>query len=162
MAFPFALAATGLSLLGSKNAGNNSKDAQRAANRAQKEINQILARQAKRQFLRDFRAQQAAVVSSSVVGGVDVESSRFQAQLGSQRSQAATATRENKRSQALGLEVGRQQDRAAKYSAKAAQFGQLTNFSSQFISFGGLGGTPDLPSSNGLTDLSGRTIRTNP
>ena len=144
MPFPFvaaALALTGASLLGGASASSKSRKAQKRANQQQKLINMLRAKQAKRQYLRDFRAQQAAVVSSSIVGGVEIESSRFQAQLGSQRTQAGVATRDENEAVRLGDKVAAYQDKASNYSAQASRYGAAAQFSSQFIAFGG-GGTP--------------------
>jgi len=132
---------------------DKSKEQSKRARAAQLKANKLRRMQAKRQFLRDFRQAQASIVSSSVVGGVDVESSRIQQQLGSQRTQAGVAGAEFKEEEALGMEIAAAQNKAARYSAQAANYGAVSQFSAQFASFGGGGGTTNTPRPTQSTEL---------
>ena len=141
-----ATAVTAVATIGGAVSASKARKADKKANQQQKLINMLRAKQAKRQYLRDFRAQQAAVVSSSVVGGVEIESSKFQAQLGSQRSQASTAVKDENRAQALGDSVASYRDKASNYSAQSARYGAVASISSSFIGAGAKPETPGTPS----------------
>ena len=139
MAFFAVLSA--LSTVASISSAQKSKKNQKRANEAQKKINEFRRRQQKRQYLRDYRAAQAVAISSSIVGGVDIESSRVQQTLGSQRTQAGTASREFAMEEKMGADVTAFRNKAASASALSSQFGSLAGFASSFASFGG--GTTD-------------------
>jgi hypothetical protein len=143
-----ATAVTAVATIGGAVSASKAKKADKRANQQQKLLNMLRANQAKRQYLRDFRSQQAAVVSSSVVGGVDIESSRFQAQLGSQRTQAGVATRDENEAVRLGDTVQSFRDKASNYSAQSARYGAVASISSSFI---GAGAKPS-------SDVGGSTV----
>lgn len=107
------------------------------ANKAQREINKLKNKQAKRNFLRQFRQAQANVLVESVAAGVGLESSAFQATLSSQKQQAITAVQEVEAQERLGERVAKLRRKAGKHDAAATTFSGVSQIASQFISFGG-------------------------
>ena len=97
--------AAGLSVLSTAVGMSKAKKARKAqgrANAAQREINTLKNRQAKRQFLRQYRSNQAAALLSSVVAGVDMSSSMSMARIMSGESQARTGVIEFSEMERLG------------------------------------------------------------
>ncbi len=131
-----ATAAVGSTAL-SINAAKKGSKAQREANAAQEATNRLRNRQAKRQFLRGFRQAQANTIIASVAAGVGIDSSAFQGTLQSEQSQRSTAVREFKEADDLGAEFASARDRATSASFRSNTFSTISNFATQFVSFGG-------------------------
>ena len=107
--------------------------AEKRANQAQREINRIRNRQNQRQFLREFRQAQAAALVDATAAGVDVESSRVQGTIASQRSQAQTAGFEFREMDRLGGEVTRFRNEVTTRRARASAFSTIADIGSSFI-----------------------------
>lgn len=90
------------------------------AAKAQSDIARIANRQARRQFIQNFRQAQASAVVSGVASGASLESSAVQGTLGSNTSQAQSAVRDNDRQQTLSKVAG---DNLAKASRREFQAG---------------------------------------
>lgn len=116
--------------------GRKAAKAQRGSNEAQRRINKLRNKQAKRQFLQNFRQAQAAAVVGAVGRGVGIGSSGTQGTLASQQTQARVSTNEFNVMDELGGQMTAYQNAYSKYSASAATWGAVSNFASQFISFG--------------------------
>ena len=144
-----SIVAAGVALAGAAGSAEASKRAtshQKKANKAQRQINRLKNAQSKRQFLRDFRAAQANVVSGAVAAGVDVESSATQGTLGSQLTQTEVALEEFKIEDALGGVITNQTNRAVNATAQSNTFAAVSSFASNFIAFPAAGsGTPKTP-----------------
>ena len=127
--------------------GRKAAKAQRGANEAQRKINRLRNKQAKRQFLQNFRQAQAAAIVGAVGAGVSVESSGAQGMLASQQTQARVSTNEFNIMDQLGETMAAYQNAYSKRAANAQTWGAVSSFASQFISFGsgGGGGTPPTP-----------------
>lgn len=137
--------ALGVAAVGTAKSINESKKARRAgrsAADAQKQINRLRNKQAKRQFLRNFRQAQAANITSSVASGVAIESSRFAGTRSSEISQRNVAVAEFAEADRLGETVINSQQAQSDATFRANRFATVANFATQFISFGTDGGTP--------------------
>jgi hypothetical protein len=122
----------GASLAKSIHDGRKAKKAGRKANEAQRAQNRLKNKQAKRAYLRQFRQRQAAAIAGAVAANVGLESSAFQGQLSSVRTQAATGVREFAEADRLGMEQGAALQSQADARASSAMWGQVASFSSQF------------------------------
>lgn len=142
----FAAVTTVASALGGASAASKSSKAQKRANEAQRKINTMKNKQAKRQFLRQFRQAQAGALMSGIAGGVGLESSRVQGARASNLAQGGTAMREFAEMNALGGEMTSAMNAQSKYNAQAAAYGAVGQFASQFIDFGTPGGDGDVDS----------------
>lgn len=133
-----AIAATAVAGVGayeSRKAAKKSSRAQQDANEAQRKINQLKNKQAKRQFLRNFRQAQANVLSAAIAAGVGLDSSAFQGTLQSERSQKNVALREFAQMDEFGGEMTNAMNATSRYNARAATWGAVSNFASSFIAF---------------------------
>jgi hypothetical protein len=133
-----ALAVTALSTVASLRSGRKATKAGKRANEAQKKINRAKNRQAKRAFLKNFRANQAATIQGAATAGVDIESSAFQGNLASARTQKNLALQEFVEFDKLGAEVSDAQQGQATHNARSAAFGQVASFASNFVDFGAI------------------------
>ena len=129
-----ALAVTAISTGIQIKEGKKAKKAGRAANESQKQANRIRNYQKKRQFLRNFRQEQANAYSEGIGSGVEIRSSAVQGRRGSQRSQATTAARETARLDELGLEVADFQQSQADSNFRAQRASAIGSFALQFAS----------------------------
>ena len=139
MAVSTGLVALGVSALGlgsSLSSAKRAKKHDKKANKAQIAINKLKNAQVKRNFLRSFRQAQANNLSTAVASGVDVESSRTQGALSSERTQRDVGLQEFAEFDRLGGVVTNQQQRGADARFDSQVAGQVANFASQFISFG--------------------------
>ena len=93
--------------------------AQKKSNRLQRDINRLRNKQAKRDFLRNFRQTQAAQLVGATGAGVDLESSAFQGTLASERTQIQVALGEAAQFDRLGSEITRQSNIAANEQYKS-------------------------------------------
>jgi predicted DsbA family dithiol-disulfide isomerase len=134
-AIALGVAAVG-AVAGAKQAKKATKAGKRA-NEAQRKANQLKNKQAKRQFLRNFRQAQASTIISSVMAGVGLESSAFQGTLASEKSQARLAVREFAEADKLGAEFTQAQNQQASAAGRAQTFGAISSFASSFV--GGFG-----------------------
>ena len=116
--------------------GRSATKNQKRANATQRKINELKNKQAKRAFLRNFRQAQGIALSSGIGAGVELGSSRTQATLASQSSQANIAIKEFKEFNRLGAEAQTFSDRASSASFASQAFGTVSTFASQFASFG--------------------------
>lgn len=130
-----ALGVSAVGAVSSYSAAKKATKQGKKANEAQRKANQLKNKQAKRQFLRNFRQAQAATVISSVMAGVGLESSAFQGTLASEQSQARLAVKEFKQADQLGSEFMVAQNKAASAAGRAQTFGQISQFASSFASF---------------------------
>ena len=130
-----ALVVSAVSTGASMYAGSKAKKAQKKGNEAQRAINALKNKQAKRAYLRQFRQAQAAALQASIAAGVGLESSAFQGTISSQAAQAGTAAGEFLKFDELGGEVANQANKAANYQFNAGVYSQVAGFASQFISF---------------------------
>lgn len=113
--------------LGSAISGRKSRKAQNAARRQQQQANRLKNLQSKREFLRNFRQQQAAAVASGIAGGT-TDSSISRATQSSQRAQASVAGAEFGELNRLGEAASANLNRAATQSYNAGIYGQLAGF----------------------------------
>jgi aminopeptidase N len=107
--------------------GRKSRKAQNAARRQQQQANRLRNLQSKRQFLRNFRQQQAAAIATPLAQGV-AQSSFAQATASSQRAQAGVASGEFAELSRLGEAASANLNRAATASFNASIFGSLAQF----------------------------------
>ncbi len=128
-----AAGVAGLSTAASFKMASDARSHGRKANKAQRAINRLTNRQAKRQFLRNFRQAQAATLVSSVAAGVGLESSRVQGTLSSERSQADTAVREFAEMDRLGGVVTSQRNKQVNDSFGSNIFSSVSNIAQSFI-----------------------------
>ena len=140
MGWPLVAAiVSGASALGGMRSARKATKAQQAMNEAQRKINRLKNRQAKRAFLRNFRQQQAMALQRSVAAGVGLESSAFQGQAASLGSQRALGLKEFAQMEALGAEYTAAQNAYSSRSAQAQRWSTVGSFAQQFISFGNKG-----------------------
>ena len=130
-----ALGVSLLGMAGSTSQARKGSKAQKAANEAQRKINKLKNKQAKREFLRNFRQTQAIALSSAIGQGVGLESSGVQGTLASEKTQAKLALNEFNEFDKLGAEAAAAQNRAASASFKSGVYGQVSSFASQFVKF---------------------------
>jgi len=123
-------------------AGKKSSRAKRRANDAQRRINKLRNKQAKREFLQNFRQAQADAYSTAIAAGIGLESSALQGRLASQRAQADTSVAEFNRMDVLGAEITRNENKAARYDSQAQTWGAVASVASSFIAFGAGGAAP--------------------
>ena len=129
-----ALAVTAISTASSIKEGKKAKKKGRAANETQKKVNRLRNYQKKRQFLRNFRAQQANIYSETIARGVGLDSSGAQGQLASQATQSTTAVREARRLDELGAEVADLQQGQADANFRSQRASAIGSFALQFAS----------------------------
>jgi len=130
-----ALGVSAVGAVSSHRAAKKATKQGKKANEAQRKANQLKNKQAKRQFLRNFRQAQAATVISSVAAGVGLDSSAFQGTLSSEKSQARLAVNEFAQADKLGTDFMTAQNKAASASGRAQTFGQISQFALSFASF---------------------------
>jgi len=135
-----AVVVTGATAYAGYEQGKKSSKAQAAANEAQRKINRLKNKQAKRQYLRQFRQAQADVYTAAVAANVGLESSAFQAIRSSHMAQRDTALREFKAFDALGGEQSAAMTRASNAAFRAQTYGTIAGFASGFIQPGGFAG----------------------
>lgn len=109
-------------------AGDKARSAQNKARRAQQEANRVRNFQAKRQFLRDFRQQQAVALTNPLASGADISSSAAQATLASQTSQKNAAVRDFQRLDQLGQIASSNLNKAANAQFAASTLGTVSSF----------------------------------
>ena len=135
--------ATAVSVAGAASSyvqGKKAAKAQKNANNVQRDSNRLVNKQAKRQFLRNFRQSQANNIVAAVAAGVGLESSGVRGSLASERSQAQTALSEFDKQDELGTQFAGFQNKATNAAFRSATFGQISSFASSFVSFGSGGG----------------------
>lgn len=116
--------------------GKAATTAQKKGNKAQREINRLKNRQAKRSFMRGFRQVQGDVFAASVAQGIGLGGSTVQGQLQSNIAQMGTARREFQQMEDLGGEITKQMNRASNAQFKAGLAGQVGSFAGQFVDYG--------------------------
>lgn len=108
--------------------GRKAKKASKRANAAQRAINKLKNKQAKRAFLRKFRQFQAAALVGGVASGVSVESSGVQGTLAGQATQAATGIAEFNQFDKLGGEQTAALNAQASANFQSSVFGSIASF----------------------------------
>ena len=116
-------------------AGRKAAKNQRRANEATRQINRLRNRQAKRQFLKQFRQAQAATLVEGVAAGIGLGSSRVRGTTDSQSSQAFKAVEEFNEMDRLGGEAVRFNNAALARNVQASGFGALSRVAQNFIGF---------------------------
>ena len=109
-------------------AGNKAKKASKRANAAQRAINKLKNKQAKRAFLRQFRQAQAAALVGGIAAGVDVSSSTIQGVLSSQGTQARTGVSEFAEGERLGDVQTAAINKQASANFASSVFGSVASF----------------------------------
>lgn len=113
--------------IGSLVSGNKARKAQNSARAAQQQANRVRNFQAKRQFLRDFRQQQAAAIANPLAAGA-VDSSFSRATQSSQGTQANIASLDFSRLNELGELASANLNSAARAQFASSVFGTLGQF----------------------------------
>lgn len=124
--FTAAVAAVGIA--GKLFAGNKAKKASKRANAAQRAINKLKNKQAKRAFLKKFRQAQAAALVGGIGSGVSVESSGVQGTLAGQATQARTAVSEFNQFDKLGAQQTAALNKQASANFAGSVFGSVASF----------------------------------
>ena len=119
----------GVMAAGSLLAGRKAAKAQKAARRAQQQINRIKNFQNKREFLAAANQAQAEAFLAPIQAGADVSSSFAQATSGSIRRQAETSSQEFQKMGELGEAASASLNRAARASFASDVFGAVGSFS---------------------------------
>lgn len=132
-----AAVVAGASLIGGRRASKKAAAAQEAANEAQRKINRLKNKQARRQFLRNYRQQAANTISGAIAAGVGLESSAFQGMTQSLKAQRNVALDEFYQMDQLGAEYTGYMNAASSRNAQAQRWGVVGGFAQQFISFSG-------------------------
>ena len=126
MALGLAIGIVG-TLLSARSSRKASKQQQKA-NKARADIQRIKNKQAKRNFLKSFRLQQASAVVGGVAAGVDVESSRVQAQLASGQTQRRIGLQEFEQQEKLATTANIAEEASASRIRQAGVFGAVASF----------------------------------
>lgn len=120
--------------------GKKAKKASKRANEAQRKINRLRNFQSKRAFMRQFRQQQADVVTAGLAQGIGIGSSTIQGQRASGLTQAGTGAVEFQRMDDLGAEMTKQMNKQASAQFAAGVSSSVASFASSFVDYGEIGG----------------------
>ena len=146
---------TGVSLL----EADKAKRAGKKGNKLQKEITALKNKQAKRDFFKNSRVEEANAITSSLASGGDFESSRSQGQQSTIKTQTALGLKEHEKLGALGAEVGKQQQKQADAQFNSGVASSVAGFANQFASFKKAPPTETVaPAVKPKTDFQGRVI----
>ena len=122
------LAIAGIGAAASLFSGSRAARRQKAARRAQQNINRLKNAQARREFKQAFYLQQAEQVTRAIASGQGLESSAVQARTAAGTTQADVSLRELGVMSQLGGEASRALEGAARASFNSQVFGAISSF----------------------------------